>query len=163
MPRRRATQRRQTGILVRLAAAVSRNPRKFWGTIAFIIGAPAAIAGFYNYVEPWFYTSHQMTREVADGIKKEDQAKIEALRQAALQAVQRNYAATRDTQLELAEGKRDQTVENIAKWNLELAKATKTNDRDSQEMATKIITALTSIKEKLDAQIKTLTASGSSR
>ena len=132
-----------------------------------VVAIPGTLAVCYTYVEPWWYASRWYARDQATTkaaeVKEAEDARIEALRQSALQAVQRNYAATRDTQLELAEGKRDQAVENIAKWNLELAKAVKANDQTSQDMANRIINSLTTLRDKLNAQINTLTTAGSSR
>ena len=67
-----------------------------------------------------------------------------------------NTAILRELQIDTAKGKREATLNDIKKWQLEMEKPG--IDGNLKEFIKQQIDTLTSTRDKLDAQIKTLTA-----
>jgi hypothetical protein len=66
-----------------------------------------------------------------------------------------NQSILRDLQIDTANGKRTATINDIKKWQLELEKP---GDATIKEFIKAQIDTLTATRDKLDAQLKTLTA-----
>ena len=132
-----------------MLATIRRNPRKSamaaLGLIIALGGAIKVTPDIYNAIEPIWYASRAYARDLQSVTIKEAQSIGE-----------RNNVILRDLQIEQAEGKRDAAANDIAKWNVELAKAEKQNDAALAYKIRDAISKLTSIHDRLDAQIKTL-------
>ncbi len=115
-------------------ALARRNPITTAASLfAIFIGVPGAVASYEKYVEPRLLASHLYVR---DQVAQADTLKV-----------------LRDLQVESAEGKREATINDIAKWNLEMSKA---HDNNAKELIQKQINTLDATRQKLEAQIRTL-------
>jgi hypothetical protein len=79
--------------------------------------------------------------------------RAENIIQLAQNAAKENQSILRDLQVEAAEGKRDATSNDIAKWQLELSKA---HDDTGKSLIQQQINTLNATKQKLESQIGTL-------
>jgi hypothetical protein len=69
---------------------------------------------------------------------------------------EQNQNILRDLQVDTANGKLDATTNELKRWQVELAKPG--NDQRTIDLITQRINVLTATKDKIDAQLKTLTA-----
>lgn len=127
--------------------AWSTYRRKVITVCALITGVTGAIIGVAKaapIIEPWWYASRAYVRDITDLTKKTADDGIKKLE-----------AISRDTQVELAEGKRDNVAGKIFEWTVE---KNKTTDENLKIKFQEEINRLTATQEKLNQQINTLNA-----
>lgn len=115
---------------------------KIAGVVGAIFGAIASGAIAWPHIEPWLAAHRGYVREVSAAVSTELK-----------EAQDKGYSALRDLQVETANGKLDQTEDNIAKWNVELNKAA---DDQAKQLIQGQIRKLDATRDGLKEQIKTL-------
>ena len=120
--------------------------RKTITSITITAGMITAVAAAAPTVEPWIAAHRGYVREYADGLAI---AKIQEYKLAQAE-VKRTVS---HIQRELAEGKREATISDLAKWKLEL---TKSHDDVAQQLIADQVRRLEETRFKLDKQIETL-------
>lgn len=118
-------------------------------TVGVIAGAITAAASAYVVIEPVMPALRYYVRDLVRDVihTAQDTAKD-------------NGRILRDLQIEQAEGKRDATINDIAKWQIELAKAL---DDNSKEIIMRQLKSLDAARRNLEAQIDTLSRSRSAQ
>jgi hypothetical protein len=150
MPKKRVVRRRRpsrtTGGLGHHWTRLPRWVRivASWGTVVGIV-AGAIVSGVksWEYIEPWWVATHAYVNEkVEDTVKPIHNGQV-----------QTNFVL-RDIQLDAAKGKLEAAVNDLAKWQLELAKP------DTPEIAKNLINDrlrnLTDTRENLNRQIRSI-------
>jgi predicted negative regulator of RcsB-dependent stress response len=148
MPRRRRPPRRRSH-WARAVAAIKRNPVKSATAVLVLLGAlvPAwkGIEWLDTETDPWQPARHVFVYEQVGAVSKK-----------AAVLGEQNQNILRDLQVDTANGKLDATTNELKRWQVELAKPG--NDQRTVDLITQRISALQATKDKLDAQLKTLTA-----
>jgi hypothetical protein len=133
----------------RIVDAIKRNPIKFWmtvgGALAVIVPAVKGIQYLDEVTDPWQPASHPFVYKHVGDVDK----KAEAIGT-------QNQTILRELQIDTARGKREATLNDIKKWQLELEKPGV--DQTLKGFIQQQIDTLAATRDKLDAQIKTLTA-----
>jgi hypothetical protein len=122
------------------ATPLRRRVTVFSGLIIAVTGAIVGVDKAVPVVEPWWYVNRQLLRDTKADITKD--------RKVAENQIIRKLDSI---QLDVSRGKLDNTDNDIAKWNNELAKPD--TDRD---LANKSLRKLDQDKRALERQIKTL-------
>ena len=147
MPRRR--HRPPPSYFWRLVALIRRNPIKSATTAVVILGGIVPAVKGVQYIDewsdPWQPARHAFVYDRVGVVDK----KAETIGT-------QNQVILRDLQIDTANGKRTATINDIKKWQLELEKPG--IDPTLKNFIQQQIDALTATKDKLDAQLKTLTA-----
>jgi hypothetical protein len=115
------------------------------GALAVIVPAVKGLQYLDEVTDPWQPASHPFVYKHVGDVDK----KAEAIGT-------QNTAILRELQIDTARGKREATLNDIKKWQLEMEKPG--IDGNLKEFIKQQIDTLTATRDKLDNQIKTLTA-----
>jgi hypothetical protein len=150
MPKKRVVRRRRTPTTGGIGHHWSRLPRwvriaAAWGSVVGVVaGAIVSANKSWEYIEPWWYVSHAyLHNDYTDTTIKPVKSSIDTV-----------AGKLSDIQYDAAKGKREATVNDIAKWQLELNKPD--NNETARNLINERLRNLTDTRESLDRQIRSI-------